>query len=121
MTPGPDITLRDGLLPSDRPELERILHDSKFFREDELSVAFELIDAGLAKGQASEDRFIVAVRDDRVAGYCCYGRIACTLHSYDIYWIVVDPTLRRSGIGKKLLAAAEQRVTEAGGQRIYVE
>ena len=116
-----NIEIRDDLLPADRASLEQILRSCKFFRDDELAVAFELIDDRLRKGEASDYRFLVAAAGDRVAGYCCYGRIPCTVHSYDIYWIVVDPTIHRTGIGRKLVTAVEDRVRKLGGKRIYIE
>ncbi len=116
-----ELILRDELRASDRPELERILIDSKYFRTDEVPVALELMDDRLTKGEKSEYRFIVVEREGKVVGYCCYGLIACSVHSYDLYWIAVEPTLQRAGIGRKLMAATEERVRAAAGKRIYVE
>ena len=116
-----ELTLRDELRPPDRSALERILLDSKYFRTDEVPVALQLMDDRLANGEHSEYRFIVAEREGKVIGYCCYGLIACSIHSFDLYWIAVEPTLQRAGIGRKLMAATEERVKTAGGKRIYVE
>lgn len=116
-----EVTLREELVPADRAEIERIVRESKFFRDDEIPVALELVDERLAKGKDSHYKFIVAVRDGKVAGYCCYGLIPVSVHSYDIYWIAVDPAVQRCGIGKKLMAAAEDRVRALGGRRVYVE
>jgi ribosomal protein S18 acetylase RimI-like enzyme len=116
-----NVTLRDDVLPADRPPLERILRESKYFREDEIPVGLELVDDRLARGDASHYRFVVAAQGDRTVGYCCYGLIACTVHSYDIYWIAVDPAFQRSGVGRRLMAAAEENIRSAGGRRIYVE
>lgn len=116
-----DLTLRDELRPTDRDALERILIDSKYFRTDEVPVALELMDDRLKDGEQSEYRFIVAERDGKVIGYCCYGLIACSVHSFDLYWIAVEPTLQRAGVGRRLMAATEERVKAAGGKRIYVE
>ena len=121
MPHSPEIVLRDGLVPADRAPLERIIRDSAFFREDEVDVAIELINDGLARGAASEYQFIVAERDGHPLGYCCYGMIACTVHSFDLYWIAVAPSLQRSGIGRRLMDAAEERVRAQGGRRVYVE
>jgi ribosomal protein S18 acetylase RimI-like enzyme len=33
----------------------------------------------------------------------------------------VDPTVRRGGIGRKLVAAAEERIGALGGKRIYID
>ena len=100
---------------------DSILRACQFFRDDEIAVALELIDDRLAKGKDSEYHFVVAIHNENLVGYCCYGRIACTLHSFDLYWIVVDPALHRGGIGRKLVAAVEERVRAMGGKRIYID
>jgi len=115
------LAFRDGLLPSDRVPLEQMTRASKFFREDEVAVAVELIEDSLTLGEKSEYRFIVAVQNGAPVGYCCYGFTPCTLHSYQLYWIVVSPAVQRRGIGRRLLAAVEERVRAAGGRRLYVE
>lgn len=116
-----NITLRENLIPSDREPLEQLMRESTFFRDDEIPVAMELIDDQLAKGKASEYLFIVAVQDDKPVGYVCYGLIACSVHSYDIYWIAVSPKAQRSGIGRRLMTAAEERIQSTGGRRVYVD
>ena len=121
MHPVTDVLLRDGIVPADRAVVERILLGSNFFRSDELPVALELVDEFLAKGAKSDYRFVVAERNGSVVGYCCYGMIPCTLHSYDLYWIAVDPTRQRGGIGKRLMAAADERIRALGGRRLYIE
>ena len=70
---------------------------------------------------ASGYHFVFAEQGDDVAGYACYGPIACTVASFDLYWIAVDPQFQRHGIGRLLMAAVESRVAEAGGQRIYID
>jgi GNAT superfamily N-acetyltransferase len=123
-----NIRIRDELLPADRAPLEHILRSCKFFREDEILIALELIDDRLRRGKASDYLFLAAVSDDpaagnsgRTVGYCCYGLIACTLHSYDLYWIVVDPAIHRAGIGRKLITAGEEHIRKMGGRRVYIE
>ncbi|MFH0963104.1 MAG: GNAT family N-acetyltransferase [Planctomycetota bacterium] len=116
-----DIDLRDGLRPSDASGLEDMLRACSVFREDEVDVAMELIADALSKGDQSEYRFLVASADGKMIGYCCYGKIACTLHSFDVYWIAVDPRKRRAGVGRKLLAETEARIHQIGGVRAYVE
>ncbi len=38
-----------------------------------------------------------------------------------MYWIAVDPTIHRGGIGRKLLAASEEAVRKLGGRLIVLE
>ena len=56
-----------------------------------------------------------------VAGYACFGPIACTTASYDLFWIAVHPDFQGRGLGRRLLSQAERLIREAGGRRIYVE
>lgn len=110
--------LRD-LLARDRAPLERILRGSGFFTSDEVEVALELIDTGIAKRDTY--RFVVAEVRDEAAGYACFGHTPCTDAVYDLYWIAVREDLRKMGLGRALLAAAEERIREAGGRMLLVE
>jgi ribosomal protein S18 acetylase RimI-like enzyme len=92
-----------------------------FLRSDEVAVAIELIEERLARGPASGYHFVFADAGHVVAGYACYGPIACTAASYDLYWIAVDPRFQRQGIGHTLMTAVESRITAAGGKRIYID
>lgn len=120
-TPPAELVLRRTLVPADRQALEDILEASRFFRPDEMAIALELIDDRLTHGEKSHYRFLVAEREKVVCGYCCFGPIPCTTHSYDIYWIAVAPKMQRQRIGRRLLTAAEEWIHAEGGQRIYVE
>ncbi|MEX0611695.1 MAG: GNAT family N-acetyltransferase [Pirellulales bacterium] len=79
------------------------------------------MDEHLARGAASGYHFVFAEVADLLAGYACYGPIACTTASFDLYWIAVDPRFQRQGVGRLLMAAVESRVAAAGGQRIYID
>ena len=57
----------------------------------------------------------------RTVGYTCYGLIACTLASYDLYWIAVEESHRGGGLGRVLLEESERRIKAVGGQRVYIE
>jgi GNAT superfamily N-acetyltransferase len=113
--------LRRGLKAADREPLERLIRDTAFFNTDEIEVALELIDDGLAKGDASHYRFMVADVDGAVAGYSCWGPIPGTAASADLYWIVVDPKHQGRRIGAALLGASEEWMAATGRARVYVE
>jgi D-alanine-D-alanine ligase len=91
------------------------------FYDHEIDVAVELVDERLKRGPASGYFFLFAELDGRVVGYSCYGPIACTTHSYDLFWIAVDKTCQGCGLGRLLLVESERRIAAAGGRRIYVE
>ncbi len=46
-----------------------------------------------------------AEHDGRLAGWICWGPTPCTLGTYDLYWMAVDPALHGGGIGTALLRA----------------
>jgi D-alanine-D-alanine ligase len=114
-------SLRSELVPGDAAAIERIVCSTGFFRADETEVALELVQERLSKGPDSGYKFVVAESAGRVVGYCCYGQIPCTLGSYDLYWIVVDPDCQRLGIGRRLLDEAERRIIAQQGRLVYIE
>ena len=75
----------------------------------------------MTRGEASGYHFVFAEQGYEAAGYACYGDIACTLGSFDLFWIAVDPRFQRHGIGRMLMAAVESRVAAIGGRRIYID
>jgi D-alanine-D-alanine ligase len=115
------LRLRSTVRPEDTQRVGRLVQITGFFNTDEVDVAMELVETYLNIGEASGYRFIFAEKDGRLAGYTCYGPIACTASSYDLYWIAVHPDFQGMGLGKKLLTAAEQKTRDAGGTRMYAE
>jgi GNAT superfamily N-acetyltransferase len=116
-----NITFRDVVALPDRDIVRSIVERTGYFRADEVDVAVELVDERLARGESSGYYFVFAEVSDRVAGYACYGPTACTIGSYDLYWIAVDPQSQRHGVGRKLVAEVERRITLASGRRIYID
>ena len=78
-------------------------------------MAVELAEERLAKGPASGYHFVFAERDGRVLGYTCYGPIALTDGSYDLYWIAVDKSTQGQGLGRLLMEKSEE--TDSGRGR----
>jgi ribosomal protein S18 acetylase RimI-like enzyme len=110
-----------GLTAGDRPRLARLLERAAAFNAADRAVALELIDDALSRGEASDYRFICAVAEDGLAGYVCFGRVALTESSFDLYWIVVNPASQGQGVGRGLLAAAESACRQLGGTQLFAE
>jgi ribosomal protein S18 acetylase RimI-like enzyme len=102
--------------PADRGAVERITRASGLFREDEIPVAVEVFDAAAA-GDPSYTA-IAAEIDGRVTGWICWGPTPCTVGTWDLYWMAVDPSLQGSGVGTALIREMEQRL--AGLARVIV-
>jgi GNAT superfamily N-acetyltransferase len=114
-------TIRSEVCSSDRDSIRRLVSATGFFRDDEIDVAVELVDTRLEKGDESGYYFVLAEQQGQVVGYACYGPIACTLGSFDLYWIAVDPEQQGKGLGRRLMEESERRILEAGGRHIYIE
>lgn len=107
--------------PADRRHVRDIVISAGFFSPAEVDVAVELVDERLAKGPAGGYHFVFADRTGQTCGYACYGPIAGTAASFDLYWIAVEASCRGGGLGKMLLAEAERLIRAAGGRRVYAE
>lgn len=79
-------------------------------------MALEVFDAAVA-GDPSYAA-LVAERDGAAAGWICWGPTPCTLGTYDMYWLAVDPARQNEGIGTRLVAEMERRL--AGRARLIV-
>lgn len=117
----PTLTYRDEPRAADLARVREIVEATGFFSGEEAAVAVELLDDRLARGPASDYRFLFAEEDGRVAAYATYGRTPLTRGSWDLYWIAVDPAAQGHGVGKALIAEAERRIAMAGGERVYAD
>ena len=112
---------RDEPTEGDRAGVRELTAATGFFSDEEVAVAVELVEARLAQGLASGYRFLFAQRGERLEGYVCYGPIALTRSSFDLYWIAVRPDAQRTGLGRRLMQGAEGRARELGATAMYVE
>jgi ribosomal protein S18 acetylase RimI-like enzyme len=97
-----------GLTTADRVGVEAITMGVGLFRDDELPVALEVFDAAVA-GNPDYTALGVEV-DGRLAGWICWGPTPCTLATWDLYWMAVDPALHGLGLGTALVDEMERRL-----------
>ena len=115
-----DLEIRP-LKPSDREPIRSLLVATGFFRPEEVEVAMELVDRALSDPGQEEYLFSVAEFGGEVAGYACWGETPCTRGTYDLYWVAVAPETQGKGVGRALMAFAENAMREAGGRLSVVE
>jgi GNAT superfamily N-acetyltransferase len=102
------LPLLRNLTAADRGRIEEISRAVGLFRADEILVALEVFDGAVA---GSPDYLALGTEHDgRLAGWICWGPTPCTLGTYDLYWMAVDPTLHGGGVGSTLLHAMESRL-----------
>jgi ribosomal protein S18 acetylase RimI-like enzyme len=104
------------LSAADRRRIEEITRAVLVFRDDEVPVALEVFDG--AVGGSPDYIALGATVDDRLVGWICWGPTPCTLGTYDLYWMAVDPAAQGAGIGTALLREMEGRL--AGSARLIV-
>jgi D-alanine-D-alanine ligase len=115
------ITFRYEISPDDCLIVQDIVASTGFFSAEEVAVAVELVEERLAKGPASGYDFVFAERNGQVLGYTCFGPIALTAASYDLFWIAVNKAHQGQSIGKILLEKSEELIRAAGGRQVYIE
>jgi ribosomal protein S18 acetylase RimI-like enzyme len=99
------------LTAADRVRIEGITRAVGLFREDEIPVALEVFDEAVREAAGNTYSVLGAEVDDNLAGWICWGPTPCTLGTYDLYWLAVDPGLQGTGIGTTLVAEMERRLT----------
>ena len=110
---------------ADRSGVFKILETAENFTPEEVGTALELIDEWLELGDHSGYLTYVFEEqgevESRVWGYVCFGKTPLTASTYDLYWIAVDKSKHRSGVGRKLLKFAEEEVARRGGKLLLAE
>ena len=104
-----------------RSKLVSLLQATAEFTAPEVAVAVELIDAALADPGSDDYRFIICEDGTRVLGYACFGATPMTEGCFDLYWLVVDPSARRTGVARELLGAVEQALRRHHARLVRVE
>jgi ribosomal protein S18 acetylase RimI-like enzyme len=116
-----ELTYRQDVRAGDAARVREIVESTRFFYDYEVDVAVELVEERLNRGEESGYHFLFAEQDGRTVGYSCYGPIACTSGSFDLYWIAVHDDFRNRGIGKKLLQKSEEQIAGMQGRAVWVE
>ena len=83
---------------ADRGRIEDITRAVGLFRDDEIPVALEVFDEAVREGGSQSYTALGADVDGRLVGWICWGPTPCTLGTYDLYWMAVDPALQGGGI-----------------------
>jgi D-alanine-D-alanine ligase len=106
---------------ADRDTVMAFMEETKFFRANEMVIAAEVYDAAVKQGSHGDYQSFVAKVGGKAVGWVCYGQTPCTIGTYDVYWLAVDPTTQGMGIGKRLMEFAEAGIKSSGGRISIVE
>ena len=108
--------------PDDIPIIERIAAETGAFNPTEVAVVREMLDT-FFNPEPRDDHTFVVYRNgtSSVVGFACYGPTPLTDRIWDLYWICVDRTHQKNGIGSVILQAVEFQVCQQGARAIYLE
>jgi len=115
------ITFRSEVYPEDVEIVRDIIISTGFFYDFEVPVAVELIQDRLDLGEQSDYHFVFAELDGKTVSYSCFGPIAATEGSFDLYWIATHNDFRGKGIGNLLIEETHRIVREMGGRILIAE
>lgn len=91
------------------------------FTDEEIQVALEVLEAGLAGGLSGDYPLFAAEVEQHVRGYVCIGKTSLTASTWHLYWICIHPTVQGRGVGQELLSYVERFVRTCSGERLVVE
>jgi D-alanine-D-alanine ligase len=116
-----DVTVGE-VTASHREAVRAILEGTEVFRYDEVLVGLEVLDIHLNQPEQTDYFFVGAFDGEaNLVGYACYGPTPCTLGTWDLYWIAVDPEWQAGGVGSRLLDEVEREVWSRHGRMILAE
>ncbi|MCB1504308.1 MAG: GNAT family N-acetyltransferase [Hyphomicrobiaceae bacterium] len=115
------IVWREFVTSDDEERVRSLVAATGFFTADEIEIAAELVRERVEKGTASGYEFIMAEVADKLAGYACFGPIAGSDLSHDLYWIAVASDVRGHGIGHLIMRKVEAAVKTRGGRIVYAD
>lgn len=116
------IVFHQNISEKDKKNVSDILFSTKFFNQEELDVAVELVEEALVKWQEkSWYNFVFIDYEDKTIAYSCYGKIDWTVCSYDLYRIWTHNDFRWKWIGGILLKETEKIISSKWTCNIYIE
>jgi ribosomal protein S18 acetylase RimI-like enzyme len=123
------VNLRE-LTVADVARVVELTRTTGVFRDEEIVIAEEVVTeavkpdgtdrSDVVEGNDRPDRSdldrpyyaLGAEVDGRVVGWICWGATPCTVATWDLYWMAVDPEMHGQGVGTALLEEMENRLSD---------
>ncbi len=106
----------------DAPAIECIARNAGVFSPNELASVSEMLGAFFNPTPDDDFLFIVS-RDEShtITGFACYGPIPFTDRVWDLYWICVERSRQRNGVGSELIHCMSEDLHARSARAIYLE
>ena len=121
---GEQSTIPEAVRPiehKDRDAIEALLRATQSFRENEIKVALEVIDAYVLHPEEDYAALGAFTPGGELLGYVCFGPTPCTVGTWDLYWIAVTPAAQGTGVGTMLLQEVERRLARTDARLVIIE
>ncbi|MDA0987358.1 MAG: GNAT family N-acetyltransferase [Bacteroidetes bacterium] len=105
----------------DKEKIVNILISTKFFTDEEVEIAKEILDIFIDEPNQKDYLIYVSEENNIVEGYVNIGKTPGTFGTFDLYWIAVDPEIQGKGVGTKLLDFAKNEIKNQNGTLIISE
>jgi len=105
----------------DRQPILEIVRETEMFTDGEIDIALELVDIVLKQPHQRDYSIFVCENEQGVVGYYCIGPTPATEGTFDLYWIVVAPSVQGRGIGGLLDRHIEKTIRSLGGRLLIAE
>lgn len=122
------LTFRSKINSHDLENVREISASSGIFDEDDVDITVCLADDALYQLEHPEDddyphdtNFLFAEQDGKTCAYACYGEIADSDGSFELYWLATHNNYRRQGIGKKLIAELIKVLRQKGCRKLFIK
>lgn len=122
------LTFRSRINSRDLENVREISASSGMFDEDDIDITVCLADDALYQLRHPEDddyphdtKFLFAEQDGKTCAYACYGEIADSDASYELYWLATHNDCRGQGIGKALVAELIKRLKRQGARKLFIK
>ena len=122
------LTFRNIVRATDLETVRKISASTGNFDEGDIDITVCLADDALYQLQHPEDedyahdtQFLFAEKDGETCAYACFGEIADSVGTYELYWLATHAKFRGQGIGTQLIEELVRRLKAIGARKLYIK